>query len=229
MATAKRPYQKDGRQHSRRSRILWCSECRLAFTAVFLLGLCRSIPHGGLPYANFITGIAAMIVVPCPLTWHSAHITAPDAIRHYITGVAAMIVVPCPLTWHSAHISAPDVIRHYITGVAAGAATRTEWHVNGHATTTRPLSPFAILRPAVLLPYANFIMDMALLPAAIFLFYGFCHSASSGADLLFAAFCCIFAMQMKIRASVGPFFRYARHEHCLTGASPEAALIAGRL
>ena len=50
-------------------------------------------------------------------------------------------------------------------------------------------------------------MDMALLPAAIFLFYGFCHSASSGADLLFAAFCCIFAVQMKIRASVGPFFR----------------------
>ena len=30
-----------------------------------------------------------MIVVPCPLTWHSAHITAPDVIRHYITGVAA--------------------------------------------------------------------------------------------------------------------------------------------
>ena len=50
-------------------------------------------------------------------------------------------------------------------------------------------------------------MDMALLPAAIFLFYGFCHFASSGADLLFAAFCCIFAVEMKIRASVGPFFR----------------------
>ena len=50
-------------------------------------------------------------------------------------------------------------------------------------------------------------MDMPLLPAAIFLFYGFCHFASSGADLLFAAFCCIFAVEMKIRASVGPFFR----------------------
>ena len=25
-----------------------------------------------LPYAYFITDIAAMIVVPCPLTWHSA-------------------------------------------------------------------------------------------------------------------------------------------------------------
>ena len=72
-------------------------------------------------------------------------------------------------------------------------------------------------------------MDMALLPAAIFLFYGFGHAMLAGADLLFAAFCCIFAVQMKIRASVGPFFLYARHEHCLTGASPEAALIAGRL
>ena len=71
-------------------------------------------------------------------------------------------------------------------GVAAGAATRTECHVNGHGTTTR---------------------RQTLLPAAIFLFYGFCHSASSGADLLFAAFCCIFAVQMKKRASVGPFFR----------------------
>ena len=71
-------------------------------------------------------------------------------------------------------------------GVAAGAATRTECHVDGHGTTTR---------------------RQALLPAAIFLFYGFCHSASSGADLLFAAFCCIFAVQMKKRASVGPFFR----------------------
>ena len=63
-----------------------------------------------------------MIVVPYPLTWHSAHITAPDAIRHYITGVAAMIVVPCPLTWHSAHITAPDAIRHYITGVLSGTS-----------------------------------------------------------------------------------------------------------
>ena len=140
-----------------------------------------------------------------------------------------MIVVPYPLTWHSAQITAPDAIPPLYYGRCGSAATRTEWHVNGHATTTRPLSPFAILRPAVLLPYANFIMDMALLPAAIFLFYGFGHAILAGADLLFAAFCCIFAVQMKIRASVGPFFRYARHEHCLTGASPEAALIAGRL
>ena len=42
-------------------------------------------------------------------------------------------------------------------------------------------------------------MDMALLPAAIFLFYGFCHFASSGADLLFAAFCCIFPLKRFMR------------------------------
>lgn len=45
------------------------------------------------------------------------------------------------------------------------------------------------------------------LARAIFLFYGFGHAMLAGADLLFAAFCCIFAVQMKIRASVGPFFR----------------------
>ena len=28
-------------------------------------------------------------------------------------------------------------------GRCGSAATRTEWHVNGHATTTRPLSPFS--------------------------------------------------------------------------------------
>ena len=50
-------------------------------------------------------------------------------------------------------------------------------------------------------------MDMALLPAAIFLFYGFGHAMLAGADLLFAAFCCIFAVQIKKRASTGPFFR----------------------
>ena len=50
-------------------------------------------------------------------------------------------------------------------------------------------------------------MDMALLPAAIFLFYGFGHAMLAGADLLFATFCCIFALQKRIRASTGPFFR----------------------
>ena len=50
-------------------------------------------------------------------------------------------------------------------------------------------------------------MDMALLPAAIFLFYGFGHAMLTGADLLFATFCCIFALQIRIRASTGPFFR----------------------
>ena len=37
--------------------------------------------------------------------------------------------------------------RHYITGVAAGAATRTECHVNGHATTTRRHFPFLRILP----------------------------------------------------------------------------------
>ena len=102
-----------------------------------------------------------MIVVPCPLTWHSAHITAPDVIRHYITGVAAMIVVPYPLTWHSAHIKASDAIRHYITGVAAppqhvlsGTSMdmpllrgRSRHFYNGHGTTTRRHFPFLRILP----------------------------------------------------------------------------------
>ena len=50
-------------------------------------------------------------------------------------------------------------------------------------------------------------MDMALLPAAIFLFYGFGHAMLAEADLLFAVFCCIFAMQIRIGTSTGPFFR----------------------
>ena len=49
-------------------------------------------------------------------------------------------------------------------------------------------------------------MDMALLPAAIFLFYGFCQIAPFGADLHFAAFCCIFAVQIRIGPATGPYF-----------------------
>ena len=150
MATAKRPYQKDGRQHSRKSRILWCSECRLAFAAVFLSGLSPQYPSWGFTIRKFYNG-------------------------HCSDDSSAMSIDVALSTHYGARRNTAIILR------ASRLAPRQELSATS--------------------------MDMALLPAAIFLFYGFCHFASSGADLLFAAFCCIFAVQMKIRASVGPFFR----------------------
>ena len=113
MATAKRPYQKDGRQHSRRSRILWCSECRLAFTAVLLSGLSPQYPSWGVTIRKFYNG-------------------------HCSDDSSAMSIDVALSTHYGARRNTP---LYY--GRCGSAATRTEWHVNGHATTTRPLSPFS--------------------------------------------------------------------------------------
>ena len=130
------------------------------------------------------------------------------------------VVVPCPLTWHSVLVAAPAATPFLCRRNAAVPRVARQWvrprssamsidvALSTHYGARRNTA--IILRASRLAPRQELSatsMDMALLPAAIFLFYGFCHFASSGADLLFAAFCCIFAVEMKIRASVGPFFR----------------------